>query len=282
MKLSSRWVTRMSALAHRRPPVRLFEDQIYDAVLRPDDHCVDVGANVGEISARMAQLAGASGSVLAFEPVWPMYRELCRRLRRLSRAAAPVVTVPMGLSDAEREATIQVPDGDFGQGSMAGSAQWQQAHPGASLQSYLCRFTTLDQMLAAARWPTPDFIKIDVEGAELFVLQGAKEHFASGARPLMLIELYAPWERAFGYGPYAVLSLLAALGYLVLFACPQGLVPHVPTEQAPFPAAYVDGYNIIAYVPAVHQERIEALAGLHAGGATPKLPMTPAPMPNRP
>lgn len=278
MSLSSRW----AALKHRRPPVRTFEDQIYDAVLRRGDHCLDIGANVGDVCLRLADLAGTEGSVLAFEPVWPMYRELCARVRRLSRAAAPVVTVPMGLSDAEREAAIQVPDGDFGQGSMAASEQWQRAHPSARLQTYQCRFTTLDAVLAASRWPTPAFLKIDVEGAELFVLQGAREFFASGARPLMLIELYAPWERAFNYGPHAVLSQLGALGYEVLFACPQGLVAHQPTEREPFPAAYVEGYNIIAHVPGRHSARVDALAGLRLGGSAAKLPMTPAPMPNVP
>jgi FkbM family methyltransferase len=51
---------------------------------------------------------------------------------------------------------------------------------------------------ADERYPKPHFIKIDVEGAELLVLRGGSEAFKRGFRPLMLIELFAPWQHAFG------------------------------------------------------------------------------------
>ena len=257
-----------------------FEEQIYHAVVRRNDTCFDVGAHSGGVALLLARLAGADGRVLAFEPVWPMYATPCERLRRAGRRSAPVVTVPYGLASEERVATIQVPEGNFGMGSLAPASEWSKAQPGAAIASYECRFVTLDGFLRSANAAPPDFMKIDVEGAELFVLRGAASLFAAGHRPLMLIEIFAPWERAFGYGPWEVLSLLEQLGYRFLFACPGGLVEHAPNAARPFPPEYAQGYNVLAHYPPLHASRIAAVAALRAGGQARVLPMPPPPVAN--
>jgi FkbM family methyltransferase len=273
---------KLSSWIDTRPDVASFEDQIYDAVVLPGDVCYDIGANRGDMTQRLARLAGRKGLVVAFEPVWPQYRLLCDSLRQLSRHAAPVVPVPCGLADEDRLAEIQVPAGDFGQGSIARAADWQAAHPGIALEAYGCRLVVLDSWMAASRMPPPDFAKIDVEGAELFVLRGASALLAGAAAPMMLIELYAPWQRAFHYGPWDVLSLLATRGYEFLFACPDGLVPHVPSADCPFPQGYEHGYNVLAHVPVRHAGRVAALSAFERGGRARVLPMQPAPRPNVP
>lgn len=124
-------------------------------------------------------------------------------------------------------------------------------------------------------------MKIDVEGAELGLLKGAQALLASASPPLLLLELYAPWQLAFGVRPWDVLGLLSGHGYRFLFVCPEGLVEHAPSAAEPFPAAYERGYNVIAWQAALHADRIGRLAGLRAGGPVRPLPMDPAPMPNR-
>lgn len=273
---------KLSSWRDPRPEVTSFEDQIYDAVVLPGDVCYDIGANRGDMTQRLARLTGSKGLVVAFEPVWPQYRLLCDSLRQLPRRAAPVVPVPCGLADEDRMAEIQVPAGDFGQGSIARPDDWQAAHPGIALEAYGCRLVVLDGWMAASRMPPPDFAKIDVEGAELFVLRGASALLAGPLPPLMLIELYAPWQRAFHYRPWDVLSLLGGRGYAFLFACPDGLVPHEPSAERPFPPGYEHGYNLLAYVPTRHADRVAALKALHRGGSARVLPMQPAPRPNLP
>lgn len=266
----------------RQPVPEGFEEQIYCAAVVPGDTCFDVGANVGQMSLLFAELAGPEGLVVAFEPVWPMYRELCAGVQRGSTAtAAPIVTVPMGLADEEATATIQVRGDDFGMGSLARSDVWATILDRHEITSYACTLTTLDRVRATAQLPAPDVMKIDVEGAELLVLRGATGLFDSGARPLLLVELFAPWERAFGYEPWAVLSLLAERGYRFLFACPEGLVDHEPTAEDPFPAEFVGGYNVLAYQPNAHRDRLDALSRLRAGTGATILPMPAAPLPNR-
>lgn len=256
-----------------------FEEQIYDAVVAEGDVCYDVGANFGEVALFLARRAGRGGMVVAFEPVMPVYCQLCTWVQLATDARAPVVTLPMGLAEAEKSATIQVPVGHFAMGTLAAPEAWSRTHYAAEIDSYPCRFTTLDAFVATAGIARPDFMKIDVEGAELLVLKGGAASFAEGMRPLLFMELFAPWQRPFGYGPWEVLSLLAGYGYRFLFACPQGLIEHQPTQAMPFPPEYAQGYNLLAFTEA-HATRVAALAGLRAGGGATRLPMTPAPVPN--
>ncbi len=262
------------------PRASSYEEQIYQTLVRPGDTCFDVGANGGNVSLYLAKLVGESGLVMAFEPVWPIYRQLCRTVQRDTAMKAPIVTIPCGLADSERRAAMNVPDGEFAMGSLADPSAWARAQRGATLRSYPVQLTTVDEFLASTASRDPDFIKIDVEGAELFVLHGAAELFSAGHRPLMLIEVFAPWERAFGYQPWAPLSWLLERGYRFMFACPNGMVEHLPTEATPFPANYEMGYNVVVYDPTAHAERIDGLQHLRAGARLALLPMAPPPQPN--
>jgi FkbM family methyltransferase len=194
---------------------------------------------------------------------------------------AQIVTIPCGLADSDKNSTINVPDGAFGRGSLADASAWAQAQCGAQIRSYRVQLTTLDRFMESTASRVPNFIKIDVEGAELFVLRGAAEFFGAGHRPLMLIEVFAPWEQAFGYQPWAVFSWLLERGFRFLFACPNGMVDHLPTAVRPFPPEYEMGYNVVVYEPNAHAERIESLQRLLASRQPRLLPMAPPPQPNR-
>jgi len=257
-----------------------YEEQLYAAITLPGDVCFDVGANQGDVSLFLARLVGELGMVVAFEPVWPTYSRLCWNVQFDNALKSPILTVPVGLADSEKDATIHVPNGDFGMGSMAEADAWKGAHPGAAIESYRVRFTSIDSFLYATGLRPPTFMKIDVEGAELFVLRGAAGFFSGGHRPLMLIEVFAPWEKAFGYQPFELFSWLLERGYSFLFACPNGLVSYHPTGAKPFPLEFEMGYNVLAYSPNAHGDRIDRVKHLRVGTLTRLLPMAPPPRPN--
>src|SRR5262245_12565858 len=265
----------------RNPPLPgvNFEEQIYEAVIRPGDHCYDVGANVGDVSLFLARLAGPKGKVIAFEPVPVMYRALRAALERDSALKAPIITYPYGLAESEKQADINVPKGLFGMGSMAPRENWSRVQETYEMDSYNCRFIPLDSLISQKKQVCPDFIKIDVEGAELYVLRGAPE-ILKRYRPLMLIEVFAPWERAFGYGPWEVFTFLMEYGYEFLFACPEGLVAYMPSQASPFPSQYITGYNVVAFNANHHRDRVHNLDPLLFGGGTRILTMPPPPCPN--
>jgi FkbM family methyltransferase len=249
----------------RLPRPSTLEEQVYAEVVGDGDVCFDIGANVGWIALFLARTAGAAGKVIAFEPVWPTYMTMCANIQNTINVKAPIFTMPFGLAEKDKTAIIHVPDGRFEFGSLARPDELAQVFPEMKLARYECRFMSLDGFLTANDGLVADFWKIDVEGAELFVLNGASQHFAAGNRPLIVAEVYAPWQQRSGYGPWEFFVPLLGLGYKFLFLCPGGLIEHLPSESAPFPPEFEHGYNVVAYVPGRHAERIRRLERLRFG-----------------
>ena len=78
----------------------------------------------------------------------------------------------------------------------------------------MCRTTTLDAF-CSARGIVPTLLKIDVEGAELMVVQGGEKTLEH--TPIILMELLRKWSREFGYHPNDVFEALAKYGYEAWF-----------------------------------------------------------------
>jgi len=249
----------------RLPEPSTLEEQVYAAVVRDGDLCFDIGANVGWIALYLARTAGAAGKVVAFEPVWPTYMRMCANIQDTINVKAPIFTMPFGLAEEEKTAVVHVPDGRFEFGSLGRLDGLEDVFPGMEVAGYECRFMSLDGFLRCDGGLIPDLCKIDVEGAELFVLRGAARHFAAGHRPLIVSEAYAPWQKRCGYGPWDFFAFLLDLGYRFLFLCPGGLIEHLPSESAPFPPEFEQGYNIVAFIPTRHAERIRDLEPLNFG-----------------
>jgi hypothetical protein len=131
----------------------------------------------------------------------------------------------------------------------------------------------------------PDFIKMDVEGAELFALKSMKSVLSSAKKPMCLIEMYAPWQRAMGIRPWDPIKLLKELGYSFLFMCPEGLIVHDPSEICPTPPEFINGYNVFAYCTTQHKASLRNLNGFISvpGSKCSKriLEMLPPPWPNK-
>lgn len=268
---------------HYRTSPQSLEDQLYEGLIEHGDVVYDIGANYGSVALYMAHVTGPTGRVYAFEPIPSTYQKLCRNLRydfRLNKAK--ITPLQLGVSDANQMAVFNLPGEANQSASLAQAEEWQQAlGMGAQTHTFECRCVTLDSLISGEAAP-PNVIKIDVEGAELLALRGAGKLLKSPKPPLMLIEVFAPWERAFGYTPWAVFELLLAAGYRIVYVCPDGLRDFLPTAETPAPPEYEQGYNIIAYVPGKHDGRMASLRPLFAGrSAVRLLPMSPAPMPNK-
>ena len=74
-----------------------------------------------------------------------------------------------------------------------------------------------------------------------------------------------PGKQRCGYGPWEFFAPLLGSGYRFLFLCRGGLIEHLPSESAPFPPEFEHGYNVVAYVPGRHAERIGRLERLRFG-----------------
>lgn len=182
-----------------------FELALISRLARGAEVVFDIGANIGWYSLHIAQQE-PQARVYAFEPVPTTHERLLINLAR-NVAGNRVTPVKDGLTDAPGAFDMFVPATS---GSPAASLS--ELHPGEGSRRVSCRFTTLDEFVDDNAIDRLDFLKCDVEGAELRVLKGGAKSLAR-FRPAIVIELLRKWSAAFGYHPNDVLDLFAALGY---------------------------------------------------------------------
>lgn len=130
----------------------------------------DVGANVGFYTLLAAKLVG-SGKVFAFEPV-PRNCSYLRRHLQLNEVHN-VEVLPLAVSDANGISSFQVEETGFmGHLCEDGSVSVSTA--------------TLDRLIEDGRLLPPDYVKMDIEGAELLALRGATRTFQR-FRPILFL-----------------------------------------------------------------------------------------------
>lgn len=187
--------------------LRNTEREVFLRAIRPGMTVFDIGANVGDYTRLFSVLVGPRGAVHAFEPIPQTHDILTRAVS--DRANVRVHHVAVGDGAATRDMTVVA--GDFGQASLA--PQDHSDEPAAaSRETFQVRVVTLDDFMASSSIPPPDLIKIDVEGAERMVLDGARALIAEH-RPVLFFEVFGEWTRRFGYAPLDLLREVEALGY---------------------------------------------------------------------
>ena len=162
------------------------EQEIQDVLhlwLRPEMTVYDVGANVGFITVIAASLVGGRGNVCAFEPV-PMLADQAAHNANLNRFRHISVQT-VALSDQDGEAVFRV-SRNLTMGKLADG----DSHESNAANELVVRKCRLDSLIATEGLPDPDLMKIDVEGAEAAVLDGAIEVLLR-KRPALLIDLHS-------------------------------------------------------------------------------------------
>ena len=185
------------------------EIEVLERCLKPGDVFVDVGANIGYLTAVGASLVGPSGQVHSFEPV-PDY---FRRLEAL-RAANPTYAIhvnQVALGDRRGTAEIaQAADGNIG---------WNTMVPGllegdAARARHSVPIQPLDEYLAERGIAQVALLKIDAEGFELPVLRGASAFLERARpRPAILVEVAPGAYPLLGARVSDLFDLLGRFGY---------------------------------------------------------------------
>ncbi len=166
-------------------------------ILAPDSNCIDVGANHGAVLAEMTRIA-PRGRHIAFEPI----PQLCDALRQ---AYSGVEVHQAALYNETGEAEFSYVHGpaDGWSGLRFRPLPGEQQ---ATVETIKVSLEVLDQVLDPAY--RPDVIKIDVEGAELQVLEGAvstlKRH-----RPTVIFEHGSGSAETYGTSPADVFGVLS-------------------------------------------------------------------------
>ena len=149
--------------------------------IKPGWVCYDIGGYKGYYAGVMA-LKGAA-EVFVFEPM-PANAAMINKLIRLN-PDLPIHLKQIAVSDTTEKAVFKLmPEETMGK---LNSSSFQQDEQ--EMQQLVVNCITLDELIKTGI-PEPDFIKIDVEGAEEFVLKGALE-MLNRKRPLLMIEIHS-------------------------------------------------------------------------------------------
>ena len=169
---------------------------------------LDIGGNIGYYTIDLAKLVGLSGKVVSFEPNPPMIEELKRNVEL--NGLQNVIVQPIALSNQSGEAEFHCPrPGWEGHASLRSNVTFQ------TFERIRVKTRKLDDVLQDLGINSVDLIKIDVEGAERLIFQGARRLLTSHRKPLIFFECAETTCRAFGHCVLDVLRELADCGYQI-------------------------------------------------------------------
>jgi FkbM family methyltransferase len=195
------WVDLRSSIGRGVFATGAFDEAVYRAAAAPlskGDVVIDVGANIGYYALRFARAVGPDGRVHAFE----VDERALRCLRRTLRHNAVAQLHLHELAVASSPGVLYLSET-----RESGHTRAYAQGPGRAVPC-VC----LDDHLAACNVDRVDLIKIDVEGAELQVLQGAQVTLRN-MRPRLVVEVVGDALAMFGDSPHELANLLDGLNY---------------------------------------------------------------------
>jgi len=154
----------------------------------------DIGAHVGYHSLLFAKYAGPNGLVIAFEPN-PKNREIFRNnLENNKNLASNIILKEEALADEIGLSKMLISRSGYQTSSSGGYLH--DVMPPLAKESYKnftsqeIKINTIDNLIKTEKLPIPDLMKVDVEGAELKVLEGALNTLRS-KKPILAIEIHS-------------------------------------------------------------------------------------------
>jgi FkbM family methyltransferase len=215
--------------------------------LRQNMVFLDIGSNAGLYSIAAAKKFSERGKgikVYAFEPALSTF-ELLKSNLHMNRADS-VVPVHSALGDWQGVTTLFINEPGLDGLNTLSRPVRSDARPVAQEQVPI---TTLDAWLVENGVERVDLIKMDVEGAELKVLQGGKNLLQRPKAPLIFYESSLVNATGFDYHPVEIIWLLKEYGYEV-YIFEQGRV-------TPRPQGQYDGMMVAAKAHHLSSLRIE-------------------------
>jgi FkbM family methyltransferase len=178
-------------------------EQTLRGCLKPGDVMLDVGANIGYFSLLGSQLVGPAGRVVSFEPSIRALSKLTTHLCINRCNNVTVCSQAMG-EIAGTEHLNWAPSSNIGGSTIArGIPSQGQSEPIAVRR--------LDEVCEQMQL-VPSFVKLDVEGFELYALRGARETLRLH-HPIVVCELTNDFLEDHGQSGAEMLRFMRELGY---------------------------------------------------------------------
>jgi FkbM family methyltransferase len=173
--------------------------------LRPGMIVFDVGANIGVYSLLSAKHVGKGGAIHSFEPTPSTFAQLQANVELNGFACINLNQ----LAVAEQSGTSNL----FLYEQNAMNSLSRQDWVGTPLGQVAVETISLDEYVDAEGLATVNLLKLDVEGAELGVLKGARRLLSGPNPPVVVCEFADKTTYNFGYRAADLRDYLASLGY---------------------------------------------------------------------
>ncbi len=216
-------------------------------MLRKDDVFIDIGANIGWYTVIVSRHA-AQSECHAFEPV-PFIFEKAQRNWQLNQFGNTVYFNNMALgAEVDAELTMHTFDGLYHGHSSASTLDRDD------YRTWVVPSTTLDQYAEMHNLDRIDMIKMDTEGGEMKVLEGADQVLCRPDPPIWVIEMNEETSNSFGHSPAELLEFMSERHPYRFFRVKRGwdeLVPMTSTRD------YQTGDNAIC-VPSTREDLLRS------------------------
>jgi FkbM family methyltransferase len=183
-----------------------YEAELQEALrsqAKPGMVCYDIGANIGYISLMMARLSSPGGEVHSFEALPANLRRLKENIS-LNGLENVIQVHPRAVIDLTHPVRF-LAHSSTSMGKAAGSAGRAEEYD----QEIKVEGLALDDFVYKLKQPSPDIVKMDIEGGEVLAVKGMKR-LLKERKPILLVELHG--EEAAS----AVWNALTAAGYSIM------------------------------------------------------------------
>jgi|GEM_PF-1145814 len=161
------------------------QQAVFKKLIRKGDRVMDIGANWGLHTLYFSKLVGPEGCVISVEPLPQVYDEMRWHIQANHCANVKPIRIAMGNFDG----TEQFVQGmTFQTGSLS-----TVYHSNTSKKRIQVTLRSLDSLVKELNIKSLRLVKIDVEGAESEVLNGAKKTIEF-LKPYLMIELHTPQQ----------------------------------------------------------------------------------------
>ena len=190
------------------------EVMLFAAFLKPGMFFVDVGANIGLYTIIADKKLGEHGKIWAFEPSTENYKNLLKNISLNHCKIVNLVNLGLGNKDNQK-LTLRL---DAGQGDAERYFLHDNKPPPEKVSNIAKQvegeeilLTTIDSFMNRNNNTKVDFIKMDAEGYEYYVLQGAKTILALNPDAVIMLECTELGAKRGGYAQQDVYDLLSEL-----------------------------------------------------------------------
>lgn len=186
--------------------------EVIETVVDKGDTCLDIGGNIGWYTTLLQKKVGDRGQVHSFEPVPQIFEKLKKNVALNNDFGAAVTVNNLALGNEEKTVEMHIfkdmPDGHSSIATFGSSDSEIVTCPMITLSSYL-EDKQIDEV---------NFVKMDIEGAEMMMLQGADRLFAQLRPPIWEIEMALDTTRGFGYLPNDLIRFISERAEYDFFA----------------------------------------------------------------